>query len=150
MMSTTAVLLLGHAVSTWFLTGLIWTIQVVHYPLFAMADRSRYADFAAAHNLRITPLVGPPMVVEALLSVWLVIDPPAGIPRWWAWAGLALVGLVWTSTALLQVPQHGRLAAGFDAQAHTWLVASNWVRTIAWTLRAAIATAMVARLLQVR
>jgi hypothetical protein len=149
-MTSTTTLLLGHAVSTWFLTGLIWTIQVVHYPLFAMADRSRYADFAAAHNLRITPLVGPPMVVEALLSVWLVIDPPAGIPRWWAWAGLALVGLVWTSTALLQVPQHGRLAAGFDAQAHTWLVASNWVRTIGWTLRAAIATAMVARLLQVR
>jgi hypothetical protein len=146
----TTALMLGHAVSTWFLTGLIWTIQVVHYPLFAMADRGTYADFAAAHNHRITPLVGPPMVLEALLAVWLAVDPPAGIPRWWTWTGLALVGVVWTSTALLQVPQHGRLAAGFDAQAHAWLVASNWVRTIAWTLRAAIATAMLARLLQTR
>ena len=36
------------------------------------------------------------------------------------------------------------------AQAHTSLVASNWVRTVAWTLRAAIAAAMLARLLQTR
>lgn len=149
MMSTPA-LLLAHAASTWFLTGLIWTIQLVHYPLFSLADRGRYAAFAAAHNARITPLVGPPMVLEALLSVWLVFDRPEGLPGWWPWTGLALVGVIWASTILLQVPMHGRLAAGFDTHAHAVLVGSNWVRTIAWTLRAVLATAMLARLLHVR
>ncbi|HEX2205610.1 MAG TPA: hypothetical protein VHG91_20025 [Longimicrobium sp.] len=43
--------------------------------------------------------------------------------------------MVWLSTALLQVPMHGRLERGFDAAAHRRLVATNWVRTVAWTAR---------------
>lgn len=149
-MTRIAVLLVAHAAVTWFLTGLIWTIQVVHYPLFDMADRARYAAFAAAHNLRITPLVGPPMVVEALLAVWLVVARPAQIPAWWAWAGLGLVCVIWLSTILLQVPMHGRLAAGFDVRAHAVLVGTNWLRTAAWTCRAVLAGALVLRLMATR
>lgn len=138
-------LLVAQLACTWFLAGLIWTIQIVHYPLFDLADKARSVEFAAAHNARITPLVGPPMLLELALAVWLVAVPGAAVPRSWAVAGLVLVGIIWLSTAVLQVPQHGRLAAGFDAQAHTWLVASNWVRTVAWTLRGALAAAMIAR-----
>ena len=29
-------LLAAHAAATWALVGLIWTVQVVHYPLFAL------------------------------------------------------------------------------------------------------------------
>ena len=145
-MTRLAFLLIAHAAVTWFLTGLIWTIQVVHYPLFDMVDRTRYAAFAAAHNLRITPLVGPPMVAEALLAVWLVAERPAGVPAWWTWAGLALVCVIWLSTVVLQVPMHGRLAAGFDAHAHGILVGTNWLRTAAWTCRALLAGALLVRL----
>lgn len=147
---TTTYVLLAHAASTWFLTGLIWTIQVVHYPLFDMVDRTRYVAFAAAHNARITPVVGVPMLAEAMLAVWLVVDRPAAIPAWWTWAGAALVVVVWLSTMALQVPMHGRLAAGFDAPSHAFLVGSNWVRTIAWTVRAGLAAAMIARVMTPR
>lgn len=146
-MTRLAFLLIAHAAVTWFLTGLIWTIQVVHYPLFDMVDRARYAAFAAAHNLRITPLVGPPMVAEALLAVWLVVERPAGIPPWWTWAGLALVCVIWLSTFVLQVPMHGRLAGGFDAHAHGILVGTNWLRTAAWTCRALLAGVLLLRLI---
>ena len=145
-MTRLAFLLIAHAAVTWFLTGLIWTIQVVHYPLFDMVDRTRYAAFAAAHNLRIAPLVGPPMVAEALLAVWLVLERPAGVPAWWTWAGLALECVIWLSTVVLQVPMHGRLAAGFDAHAHGILVGTNWLRTAAWTCRALLAGALLVRL----
>ena len=149
-MTRVAILLIAHAAVTWFLTGLIWTIQVVHYPLFDMVDRTRYAAFAAAHNMRITPVVGPPMVVEALLAAWLVVDRPPSVPAWWAWTGLSLVGIIWLSTVVLQVPMHGRLAAGFDADAHGVLVGTNWVRTVAWTCRAVLAAAILVRLLAPR
>jgi hypothetical protein len=138
-------LLIAHLACTWFLVGLIWTIQVVHYPLFEMADKARFAEFAAAHSARITPVVGPAMVLELLLAGWLVLASPAVLPRGWALAGLALLAIIWVSTALLQVPQHGRLADSFDEPAHAFLVTSNWVRTVAWTLRGALAAAMVAR-----
>jgi hypothetical protein len=39
------------------------------------------------------------------------------------------------STAVLQVPQHEKLAKGFDLEAHGRLVRSNWLRTTVWSAR---------------
>jgi hypothetical protein len=55
-----------------------------------------------------------------------------------------LVAVIWLSTALLQVPAHGRLSAGFDAETGGFLVATNWIRTIAWSLRSAVVVWMLA------
>jgi hypothetical protein len=142
---TSAVALVAQAAATWYLTGLIWVVQVVHYPLFSMADRATFPAFAAAHGRLISLVVGPAMLVEALLATWLVVDRPAELPVWWVWAGLGLVAVIWASTAVLQVPMHARLSGGFDAQAHAWLVSSNWIRTAAWTLRALLCAAMLIR-----
>jgi uncharacterized membrane protein len=145
---TPAVLLVAHAAATLFMTGVIWVIQVVHYPLFSYADRASYPAFAAAHARLITPIVGPAMLVELATAAWLVLDRPGVVPARWVWIGAALVGVIWVSTALLQVPMHGQLAQGYDARAHAWLVQSNWIRTIAWTARSVIALMMLSRALQ--
>lgn len=121
--------------STWFLVGLIWTIQVVHYPLFAAVGVDRFVAYEASHTRLITLVVGPVMLVEAATAGLLVVMRPDAIPAWIAWVGLVLVGVIWLSTAVLQVPDHERLADGFDAAAHAHLVGTNWIRTIAWTLR---------------
>ena len=49
-----------------------------------------------------------------------------------------LVGVIWASTAFIQVPMHNVLGRGFDADAHAHLVSTNWIRTIAWSARAAL------------
>ena len=140
--------LLANAAATWFLTGLIWIVQVVHYPLFVHADRATYPAFADAHSRLITPIVGPAMLVELATAAWLVIDRPAVLPATWAWVGLVLVVVIWASTAMLQVPMHAQLTQGYDAGAHAWLVRSNWVRTLAWTARSVMSFVVLARALQ--
>jgi hypothetical protein len=55
--------------------------------------------------------------------------------RLWAVAAAVGVGVAWASTALLSVPLHGRLAGGLDLDQVDALVATNWVRTLAWTAR---------------
>lgn len=121
--------------STWFLVGLIWTIQVVHYPLFAGVGADRFPAYEADHARLITLVVGPVMLLEAFTAVALLAARPATVPAWVAWVGLGLVALIWLSTAAIQVPAHARLADGFDQAAHARLVGSNWIRTVAWTLR---------------
>jgi hypothetical protein len=127
--------LLLQVLSTWFLVGLIWTIQVVHYPLFAAVGEDRFVAYEASHTRLITLVVGPVMLIEALTAGLLVVARPALVPGWIAWTGLGLVILIWLSTAILQVPDHTKLANGFDPAAHTHLVGTNWLRTIAWTAR---------------
>jgi hypothetical protein len=64
------------------------------------------------------------------------------------WWGLGLLLLIWISTILLQVPQHRRLQAGFDPAVHRRLVSTNWLRTIFWSARAAIALALLPNAIQ--
>jgi uncharacterized membrane protein len=137
-MSSPTVAFVASLASSWFMAGLIWIVQVVHYPLFGRVGREGFAAYESAHARLITPIVGPAMLVELVSSLALLAARPRGMPAWAAWAGVALVGIAWASTAFVQVPLHGTLARGFDEDAHARLVATNWVRTIAWSGHAAL------------
>lgn len=134
-MEAAPVLLAANLASTFYMVGLIWFVQLVHYPLLARVGESEFASFERAHVARTGPVVGPPMLVELATALLLVVSPPAQVPSAALWLGLALLGVVWASTGLLQVPSHRRLEMGFDARAHHRLVATNWIRTVAWTAR---------------
>lgn len=132
--------LAAHAFATLFMTGVIWFVQVVHYPLFDRVGKSGFADYETRNTRRTGMVVGPPMLVELVLAAVLAWHPGGAL----AWAGLGLLGWIWLCTAFVQVPQHRSLERGFDPQVHRQLVRGNWLRTIAWTLRAVLATAMLA------
>lgn len=126
---------LTHFVATVFMTGLVWMVQAVHYPLFREVGADAFPRYQAQHMRRITWVVAPAMLVELASAVWLWREPPPGASASWLLANLALLGAIWASTALLQVPAHERLRRGFDAAAHRRLVETNWIRTALWSAR---------------
>ena len=134
----TSVLLL-HAAATLYMTGLIWFVQVVHYPLFAAVGREPFAAYEKEHTRLTGWAVTAPMLIELATGGALALWRPAALPAAPVWIGLALLGVIWLSTSLLQMPAHRTLLAGFDARAHRRLVRSNWLRTAAWTTRGALA-----------
>lgn len=139
--------LLLNAAATLFMTGVIWFVQVVHYPLFGAVGGGGFVRYEARHTRLTSRVVLGPMVLELVTAGLLVGRPPTSVHAWEAWAGLALVGLIWVSTALLQVPRHNELAAGFGVSAHAALVRTNWLRTAAWTLRSGLLLVWLARAL---
>ena len=134
---------LVHAVPTLLMTGVIWIIQVVHYPLYRRVGAEGFADYEREHCARISFVVLPLMLLELLCAAALVVSPPP-VSGPLPWAGLALLAVVWGSTFLLQVPCHRALERGFDARAASRLVATNWIRTVAWSLRSCVALALLA------
>lgn len=135
-------LLLAQVAVSCFLTGLIWLVQVVHYPLMAKVGPERFSEYERLHAAWITPVVGPAMLAEAAVAALLLLQRPPAVPAWACWTGLGLVALIWAVTFLVSVPCHGVLAQGFDAAAHQRLVDTNWIRTAGWTLRAALSVWM--------
>ncbi len=122
------------------MTGIIWFVQVVHYPLFLKVSQTNFRAFEAEHATRTGWVVGPLMGLELALATLFLLQrfrPPA-IPAASAWLGEALVVAIWLSTGLVQVPLHNRLQAGYDATVIASLVHTNWLRTIAWTLRSGL------------
>ncbi|MDZ4767298.1 MAG: hypothetical protein SGI73_22390 [Chloroflexota bacterium] len=146
-MSDIKLLLLCHVVATLMMAGVIWMVQLVHYPLFRFVGDATYTAYQTAHINAITLLVLPLMLVELVTGILLIIQPPASVPTWSVWVGMALIGLVWGVTALVNVPQHSALVGGFDAEIHAALVASNWLRTLGWTLRGGLVVWMLARVM---
>ncbi len=140
-------LLLVQALSTFGMTAVIWFVQLVQYPSFAKVHPDAFTDFHSFHSTRITLIVGPLMLAEAFSAVALVLRPERYAETWEVWVGLGLVGLVWASTAFLQVPMHNRLGAGFDESAWRFLCNTNWIRTVGWSLRAVLVAVWIKRAL---
>jgi hypothetical protein len=134
--------MLAHFAVTCALVGLIWTIQIVQYPLFDRVGREAFPTWHAAYTAAITWVVAPLMLAELASALWLL--GVVGYREPLFLASLLPLALVWMATAFVQVPLHGRLARGFDAASHRRLVRSNWLRTSAWTLRAGLLHSLLA------
>ena len=133
---------LVHAAATWFMVGLIWVIQVVHYPLFAAVGDASVPAYEDGHTRRMGLLLAVPWGTETLTAAWLVLAPPDGVARVLPAVGLTLSVLVAAVTVAVAVPAHTTLGDGFDPAAHRRLVLSNWIRTLAWSARGGIALAV--------
>lgn len=121
---------------SWFLVGLIWVIQLVHYPSFAYVNVGDFSEFHSFHSSRISILVVPLMISELVLSFYL-LQQNFSIFRTII---LVLVILIWCSTFFLSVPIHNQLAIGKDDNLIRSLVITNWFRTILWTLKGILIT----------
>ena len=135
-------LLLAHAAATCFLAGLVWVVQVVVYPSFLETGASpRWPAAHQAHSRRISAVVGPAWVVQAVTLAVLLVQhrQPAAMLAFASVCALATVGV----TVLVSVPLHARLAS-YDDDVARRLIRTNWWRTAAWTGSAAAALAMLA------
>ena len=132
-----------HAAATFVMVGLIWTMQVVHYPLFALVGESDFSEYEASHQRRIIRLLAIPAVTEIVSAGLIALDPPDGVPASLAIAGGSLLVAVWVLTGLVQAPLHGALSSGYDATRIGRLVRTNWWRTLAWTGRGVMAAWMI-------
>jgi hypothetical protein len=118
------------------LVGLIWLVQLVHYPSFRFVAPEDFRGFSLFHTTQITWVVAPLMIFELFLALRMPFEP--SVSAWNSWGALGLLIVVWLSTALLQMPLHGILASGKESQVIERLVLTNWIRTVAWSLKSGI------------
>ena len=118
------------------LCGLIWTVQIVHYPSLAFVNPESFKAAHSFHSRRISLLVIPLMLLELISAgVLVVVYHENTFLTWFAWVNLLSILLIWISTFLLSVPLHVELSQGYNAKTLSKLVTSNWPRTILWSIR---------------
>ena len=61
-----------HFLSTSLMVGIIWVIQLLHYPTFHFIKQSDYVEFQHFHMQRISFIVVPVMIIEILSGFMLV------------------------------------------------------------------------------
>lgn len=138
--TTELVVLTIHLVATAAMTGLIWFVQLVHYPLFGVVGETDFVAYEREHTRRTGFVVGPFMAAEGVTTLWLFFVPVDG--RLLPLVGGLLLAVVLGSTVAVQVPLHDTLSRAPDRTAMRRLVRSNWTRTIGWSLRTVVAAVM--------
>ena len=139
--------LLLHVVCTWFMVGLIWTIQIVHYPLFAWVGETTFEAFEKGHTTRMSRLLAVPASMEVVTGALLVWVAPGGLSPALVLASGSILATLWVVTLLVQVPLHRALSAQRFESAISRLVSSNWLRTTGWTIRGLLVILMLGQVI---
>ena len=124
-------LFLVNFASCLMMTGLIWLIQVVHYPSFHYIASERFKAFENFHAKSITFIVFPLMLAELVTSILITLNSVTTFNI----INLISVLLLWLMTLIVSMPKHKRLSNGYDKQTINSLNLTNWPRTIIWSLR---------------
>ena len=131
------VLVLSNLAATLFLVGLAWFLQTVHLPLLRRAAAIDFAGCVKAQRARNTALMALPMLIELITGIWLLATP---LPHQDVFHAFLLLAIIWIVTLAGIVPLNSHLTHAYDEGALRGLIRWNWIRTLCWTVRAAIMT----------
>jgi len=120
--------------ASFFLCGLIWIVQLVHYPSFKYVDNLEFTKFELFHTKNISFIVVPIMVLELATAIILAHNS-LGYSKLF-FINLILVLTVWLVTFVFSVPCHQKLTRVKNLRTIDLLVKTNWLRTFIWTLKA--------------
>jgi len=136
------VVLIVNFVATAVMTGVIWFVQWVHYPLLATVPIDRAAETAVEHQRRTGQVLALPMAVEGVTTLWLLVNRPEAVSLILPWLGAVLLAVALGSTVFLSVPLHSKMATTPTVDVGRRLVVTNWPRTVAWSARAVVCAVM--------
>ncbi len=122
-----AAVVLAHLLATGAYAGFQATVRLVVYPQMALVDAAAFPRYEAAHQRRVSLVVGPLFAAVAVTTAGLLAVRPGPLSLGCA----ACFAVVLAVTAFGAVPQHRRLSAGFDPAAHRRLVLWDGVRLAA-------------------
>jgi hypothetical protein len=134
----TLLLIFCQAVASVAMATVIWFVQVVHYPLMSSVGADHLPGYAIRNRELTTWIVLPLMLLELVSSLGLMSSPISAAARFRNGIGLGLLALIWGVTFLISVPHHLQLSERFSIEALNGLVQSNWIRTVAWSVRACL------------
>ena len=126
-------MLILHLISTSVMVGVIWVIQLVHYPSFHFVELKQYTTFQRFHMARISYVVIPAMLTELFTLILIVISMDQIDTL--VLASAILLIFIWLMTAVFFSGVHQKLTLGYDQTVVDKLVKLNWGRTLLWTLR---------------
>ncbi len=126
-------MLILHLIATSVMVGVIWVVQLVHYPSFHFVELKQYTTFQRFHMDRISYVVIPAMLTELFTLILIVIsmDQIDNLVL----ASAILLIFIWIMTAVFFSGVHQKLTLGYDQTVVDKLVKLNWGRTLLWTLR---------------
>ena len=133
---------------TLYMTGMIWSMQVLEYPLFALVGPKEFPAYHRRHNRGLPVFVILPSLAAFVSAVVLIFTRPARLPLWSSIVVAAIDLVVVVVTVAREAPLHGKLdREGYSETVIRQLVQGDWIRTILWTANGLFLLVLTAQLI---
>lgn len=116
------------------MTGVIWVIQLVHYPSFIFIDKENFIKFERFHQKKISLVVLPLMLFEIISHILLLFYRGLSYNLINFSLSTSLLA-IWMVTFFVCLPCHQKLSQSFQSKIIQKLIKVNWLRTFFWSLR---------------
>ena len=136
MEESAAIVFLIQLAVTLIMVGVIWFVQIIHYPLYRKIKEG-FVQYERAHLRRMAFFAGFLMIVEAATAIMMIPMLPTGLATSLAIVNIVLLVLIWLSTLLFSVASHQKLSTHFSNKTLRALIGTNYVRATLWTAKAA-------------
>jgi hypothetical protein len=94
---------------TLYMTGMIWSMQMLEYPLFALVGPQEFPAYHKRHNRGLPLFVILPSIPAFVSAVALIFTRPARLPLWSTIVIASLDVLIIVATVAREAPLHARL-----------------------------------------
>ena len=122
-----------HFLATSVMVGVIWVIQLLHYPSFHFIQKSDYSKFQQFHMSRISFIVVPAMIIEFITGIMML---QFGFNSNFLFiSSLIILLTIWGITFIFFTKMHQVLISGYNEIIVNRLISINWSRTLLWSLR---------------
>jgi len=133
---------------TLYMSGMIWSMQILEYPLFAPVGPKEFPAYHRRHNRGLPFLVILPSLAAFASAIIVIFTRPARLPLWASIVVAVLDLCIFIATVVREAPLHAQLdREGYQAPLMRQLVQGNWIRTVLWTANAIFLLAWTAQLL---
>ena len=127
-----------HVFATVFMTGVVWHLQVVHFPSLRFISADQEKNAAHLYRKRTGWMVMPLMLIELGTAILLIGSSWVMQYGNYLWINLALLLFILGVTFLKMMPLHRQLALQMNDGIIQSLVAVNWIRTSIWSVRSVL------------
>ena len=132
---------------TLYMSGMIWSMQMLEYPLFALVGPKEFPTYHRRHNRALPIFVILPSLAALVSAIVLIFTRPARLPLWSTIVVAVIDLLVVVVTVAREAPLHAKLDRdGYSETVIRQLVRGNWIRTILWTANALLLLALTVQL----
>ena len=142
---TITTIFLIHLFCTVLMTGICWFVQVVHYPLFLQIPDKDFPTYEKK-NYRTAYLTVTIMVVELFTGLYIVFNYENELFFW----NMVLLLIIELSTILFQIPIQIGLSKKSSRKQKLKLIRTNWIRTIAWSMRCMVLFILISNKIQLQ
>ena len=118
---------------TTVLSGFIWAVQIVIYPMFLHVTPSKSTVYFKVYQRKVSFLVLPLMLAELGIACLFFFLSDGLL---FSLLNILSILLIWGVTFIESIHRHQELLLSYKVKTIKRLINGNWIRTAIWTVRA--------------